>query len=80
MARLYVGIKQMYLLTTHRYLGPVYIGAQRLDLPVVLQVGEGDAAPRPLQQRLVAVVAVQVQWRGQLGLVEHDKVWLLLLD
>ena len=61
------------------YLGPVYIGAQRLDLSVVLQVGEGDAAPRPLQQRLVAVVAVQVQRRGQLCLVEHDQIWFLFL-
>ena len=47
---------------------------------MVLQVGEGDAAPRPLQQCLVAVVAVLVQWRGQLGLVEQDKIWLLLVD
>ena len=28
----------------------------------------------------MAVVAVQVQCRGQLGLVEHDKIWLLFLD
>ena len=28
----------------------------------------------------MAVVAVQVQWRGQLGLVDHDKIWLLLID
>ena len=37
------------MFTTQGYLGPVYIGAQRLDLAVVLQVGEGDAASRPLQ-------------------------------
>ena len=43
------------------------------------QVGEGDAAPRPLQQCLVAVVAVQVQWQSQLGLVKHDKIWLLFI-
>ena len=36
--------------------------------------------PRPLQQCLVALVAVQVKWRGQLGLVKHDKIWLLFLD
>ena len=47
---------------------------------MVIQVSEGDATPRPLQQCLVAVLAVQVQWGGQLGLVEHDKVWLLFLD
>ena len=47
---------------------------------MVLQVCEGDAAPRPLQQRLEAMVAVQVQWRGQLDLVKHDKIWLLFLD
>ena len=45
MARLYIDIKQVYLLTTQGYLGPVYIGAQCLNLAVVLQVGEGDAAP-----------------------------------
>ena len=28
----------------------------------------------------MAVVAVQVQWRGQLGLIQHDKIWLLLID
>jgi hypothetical protein len=28
----------------------------------------------------VAEVAVQVQWRGQLGLIQHDKVRLLLID
>ena len=80
MTRLYVDIKQVYLLTTQGYLGPVYISAQRLDLAMVLQVCEGDAAPRPLQQCLMAMVAVQVQWRGQLGLVEHDKIWLQFLD
>ena len=80
MARLYVDIKQVYLLTTHGYLRPVDIGPQRLDLSVILQVSEGDAAPRPLQQCLVDVVAVQVQWGGQLGLVEHEKIWLLFLD
>ena len=47
---------------------------------MILQVGEGDAGPRPLQQCLVVVVAVQGRWRGQLGLVEHDKIWLLFLD
>ena len=28
----------------------------------------------------MAIVAVQVQWRGQLGLVDHDKIRLLFVD
>ena len=47
---------------------------------MVFQVGEGYAAPRPSQQRLVAVVPIQVEWLGQLGLIQHDEVWPLLLD
>jgi hypothetical protein len=61
-------------------LGPVEVGAKGFYLPVALQVAECDAPPGTLQEGLVACEPVQVQWGGQLGLVEHDHVGFLFSD
>ena len=70
----------MYFFLTWEDLGPVEVGTQGLDFPVLPQVGEGDAAPRSLQQCLEAVVAIQIQRLGQVSLIEHGYIRLLLAD
>ena len=73
-ARLEVNVKNVNFLASYRDLGPVQVGAQRLDLPVVPEVAEGDAAPGALQHGLVAVVAPHEHRGCQLGLVAHHDV------
>ena len=46
----------------------------------MLEISEGDAPPRTLEESLVAVVPVQEQLRCQLGLIEHDDFRSLLAD
>ena len=45
-----------------------------------LEVSEGDAPSSTLEQCLVAIVPIQVQLGGELGLIEHDDIRSLLSD
>ena len=40
-----VDVQDVHLLASYGDLGPVQVGAKGLDLPVALEVAEGDAAP-----------------------------------